>query len=87
MVDAEGVYAAELQAARQGVPNDGGAQVPHVHLLGHIWRGEIHQRPLVGARGRPRTDALQASPVPAQRAASIALALMPTGVVAEGRSI
>ncbi len=66
MVDAECVYATELQAARQGVPYDGGAQVPHVHLLGHVWRGEVHDRPLVGERGRPGTDALRTSLVPAQ---------------------
>ena len=73
MIDAEGVYATELQAARQGVPYDGRAQVPHMHLLGHIWRGEIHHHPPVGERGRPGTNALQASPGPAQPVAFITL--------------
>ncbi len=38
MIDAEGVHPAELQAPGKGVANDGGAQVPHMHLLGRIGR-------------------------------------------------
>ena len=32
----------KLQQATEGLSNDGGAQVAHVHLLGNVRRGEIH---------------------------------------------
>ncbi len=36
MVDTQCVDAAELQRARDGVSDNGGSQVAHMHLLGHI---------------------------------------------------
>ena len=41
----------ELQDAGDGVADDGGAQVPDVHFLGHVRRGVLHHHRL---RGRDR---------------------------------
>lgn len=32
----------ELEESAHAVPDDGGAQVTHVHLFGDVGRGEIH---------------------------------------------
>ena len=61
MVEPQGVYAAEFNGAADGLANDGGAQVAHVHLLCNIWRREVHNCALVRQHGRPRLDALHPS--------------------------
>ena len=61
MVDAQRVHTAELQAAGKGVPDDGRPQMPDMHLLGHIWRGKVHYRPLVFEGRCPRADALHSN--------------------------
>ena len=38
MVQPEHVMAPQLEDAREGIADDGGAQVAHMHLLGNIWR-------------------------------------------------
>lgn len=43
MVDPpEDVVAQELKESAHAVPDDGGAQVTHVHLFGNVGGGEIH---------------------------------------------
>ena len=42
VVEAQHRMAAELQHPGQGVADDRGAQMPHVHLLGDVGAGEIH---------------------------------------------
>ena len=46
MVEPQHRMAAELQHPRQTVANDRGAQVPHVHLLGDVGAGEVHDHRL-----------------------------------------
>ena len=58
MVEPQGVDAAELNGAADGLANDSGAQVAHVHLLCDIWRREVHNSALVRQHRRPRLDAL-----------------------------
>ena len=41
VVDAQGLVAEVLHEARDAVTNDGGAEVPHVHLLGDVGRREV----------------------------------------------
>lgn len=38
----ENVVTQELKEATNALPDDGGAEVTHVHLLGDVWRGEVH---------------------------------------------
>ena len=64
----------ELQDARDGVADDGGAQVPDVHLLGHVRRGVFdHHRLRAGHRREPEPGVVQhqrglgGDPVIAQR--------------------
>mmetsp|Transcript_49063 Transcript_49063/g.71666 ORF Transcript_49063/g.71666 Transcript_49063/m.71666 type:complete len:285 (+) Transcript_49063:917-1771(+) len=45
VVQPQHLVAAELQHPGQGVPDDGGAQVAHVHLLGDVRAAEVHHRP------------------------------------------
>ena len=61
MVDAQRVYAAELQAAGEGVPDDGRPQMPDMHLLGHVGGGEVYHRPLVFEGRRPCANALRSN--------------------------
>ena len=42
VVEAQHWVAAKLQHPRQAVADDRGAQVPHVHLLGDVGAGEVH---------------------------------------------
>lgn len=43
MVDPpENVVAQKLKESAHAVPDDGGAQVAHVHLFGNVGGGEIH---------------------------------------------
>lgn len=51
--------AAIFQGSADGVPNDGGSQVPHVHLLGHIGGGKVNDGLLVWKLGRPGLHALE----------------------------
>lgn len=38
----ENIVAQELKEATDALADDGGAQVTHMHLLGNVWRGEVH---------------------------------------------
>lgn len=49
----ENVVTQELEESAHAVPDDGGAQVAHVHLLGDVGRGEIHHH-LEATRGEVR---------------------------------
>ena len=42
VIEAQHRMAAELEHPRQGVANDRGAQMPHMHLLGDVGAGKIH---------------------------------------------
>ena len=42
VIEAQHRMAAEGQNASQGIANDGGAQMAHMHLLGDVGAGEIH---------------------------------------------
>ena len=42
MVEPQHLIAAKFQHPRQRVANDRGAQVPHMHFLGDVGAGEIH---------------------------------------------
>ena len=55
VVEARDGVAPQLEHARQCVSDDGGAEVPHVHLLGDVGRGVVHDHALRG--GGPRRAA------------------------------
>ena len=58
VVQAQHVGAAELKRAAERVAKDGRPQVTHVHLLGHVGRGEVDDDPLARVpRRRPAGDA------------------------------
>ena len=47
MVEPQDRDAAVFKRSADCVPNDGGAQMTHVHLFGDIWGGEVDDGPLV----------------------------------------
>ena len=60
VVESQHVVPTERQQPGNAVPNDGGAQVPHMHLLGDVGAGKIHHHPLLRLRhGHPQPGLIQ----------------------------
>ena len=60
MVEPQHRVAAKLQHPRQSIANDRGAQMPHVHLLGDVGAGEVHNHRGEGDTGHHQARHTQA---------------------------
>ena len=58
MIETQDISSTEFEGARDCVPDDGRAQVAHMHLLGHIGRREVDDHALPRETWGPGVDAL-----------------------------